>query len=163
MLTHQSETPRPFKNYAAFLSEFYLHGTTKRGWQHICLWHGLLNIFSSLLRPTARGEKKDCFQNISDHRQCTWSCKGFDRDGSRLLDPRLMWLWCRPAAAALIPPLAWELPYATGKALKKQKKNQQQKIITAILTFSIHHLDQSTAINIKARPPSNKKIIVCIF
>ena len=36
-------------------------------------------------------------------------------------DPMLLWLWCRPAAAAPIQPLAWELPYATGAALKKQE------------------------------------------
>ena len=38
-------------------------------------------------------------------------------------DPVLTWLWCRPAAAALIRPLAWELPYAPGAALKRKKKN----------------------------------------
>ena len=27
-------------------------------------------------------------------------------------------LWCRHATVALIPPLAWELPYAMGVALK---------------------------------------------
>ena len=27
------------------------------------------------------------------------------------LDPELLWLWCQLAAAALIRPLAWELPY----------------------------------------------------
>ena len=27
-------------------------------------------------------------------------------------DPVLQWLCCRPAAAALVQPLAWELPYA---------------------------------------------------
>ena len=32
--------------------------------------------------------------------------------------------WRRPAAAALIPPLAWEPPYAVGVALKRQKKLQ---------------------------------------
>ena len=31
----------------------------------------------------------------------------------------MLWLWCRLAAAAVIRPLAWELPYATGVALKK--------------------------------------------
>ena len=31
----------------------------------------------------------------------------------------LLGLWCRLAAAALICHLAWELPYATGAALKK--------------------------------------------
>ena len=30
----------------------------------------------------------------------------------------LLWLWRKPAAAALIRPLAWELPYAEGAALK---------------------------------------------
>ena len=34
------------------------------------------------------------------------------------LDPAWLWLWCRPAAVALIQPLAWELPYAAGGALK---------------------------------------------
>ena len=33
-------------------------------------------------------------------------------------DLALLWLWCRPAAAAPIPPLAWELPYAV-RLLKK--------------------------------------------
>ena len=37
-------------------------------------------------------------------------------------DPMLLWPWCRLAATALIRPLAGELPYATGAALKKQKK-----------------------------------------
>ena len=33
----------------------------------------------------------------------------------------LLWLWCRLAAVALVPPLAWELLYAMGVALKKKK------------------------------------------
>ena len=37
-------------------------------------------------------------------------------------DPALLWLWCRPAAVALIRPLAWEPPYAAGVALKRQNK-----------------------------------------
>ena len=38
-------------------------------------------------------------------------------------DPALLWLWCRPAAAAApIRPLAWEPPYAAGVALERQKK-----------------------------------------
>ena len=37
-------------------------------------------------------------------------------------DPVLLWLWlwCRPAAVAPIQALAWETPYASGAALKKQ-------------------------------------------
>ena len=37
------------------------------------------------------------------------------------LDPLLLWLCCRPAATALIQPLAWEPPYAMDAALKRQK------------------------------------------
>ena len=38
-------------------------------------------------------------------------------------DPKLLWLWRSPAATAPIRPLAWEPPYATGVAPKRQKKN----------------------------------------
>jgi len=37
-------------------------------------------------------------------------------------DPMLLWLWRRSAAVAPIGPLTWEPPYATGAALKRQKK-----------------------------------------
>ena len=43
------------------------------------------------------------------------------------LDPTLLWLWCRPAAVALIPPVAWELPYAADVALKSKKKKKKKK------------------------------------
>ena len=36
------------------------------------------------------------------------------------LDLALLWLWHRLAAIDLIVPLAWELPYAAGAALKRQ-------------------------------------------
>ena len=39
-------------------------------------------------------------------------------------DSEWLWLWCRLAAAAPIGPLAWELPYATGAALKRKKKKR---------------------------------------
>ena len=38
------------------------------------------------------------------------------------LDSKLLWLCCRPAAAAPIRPLGREPPYAVGVALKKKKK-----------------------------------------
>ena len=48
------------------------------------------------------------------------ACRGVGcRCGS---DPELLWLWGRPAAAAQIRLLAWEIPYATGVAIKKKKK-----------------------------------------
>ena len=44
-------------------------------------------------------------------------------------DVALLWLWCRPAATAPIWPLALELPYAMGAALKipKKKKRKERK------------------------------------
>ena len=39
----------------------------------------------------------------------------------------LLWLWHKPAATALIRPLTWELPYAVGVALKRQKKKKKKK------------------------------------
>ena len=47
------------------------------------------------------------------------SCGVGCRRGS---NPELLWLWCRLAAIALILPLAWELLYVMGVALKKKKK-----------------------------------------
>ena len=35
-----------------------------------------------------------------------------------------LWPWHSLAAAALMQPLAWELPYARGAALKKTKKQK---------------------------------------
>ena len=43
------------------------------------------------------------------------------------LDPTLLWLWHRLAALALFQPLAWELPYAEGAALKRKKKKEKRK------------------------------------
>ena len=36
--------------------------------------------------------------------------------------PALLWLWHRWSAVIPIRPLAWQLPYAVGTALKKRKK-----------------------------------------
>ena len=52
------------------------------------------------------------------------SCDTSRRHGS---DPELLWLWCRPAATAPTRPLAWEPPYATGVALKRQKDKERKK------------------------------------
>ena len=35
-------------------------------------------------------------------------------------------MWPRPAAAALIQPLAWELPYVTEAALKRFQKKKKK-------------------------------------
>ena len=43
-------------------------------------------------------------------------------------DPVWLWLWWRPAAAALIGPLAWKLPYAVGVALKRPGKKKKKEL-----------------------------------
>ena len=50
-------------------------------------------------------------------------------------DPALLWLWRRPAAVALIRPLAWEPPYALGAALKRQKRKRKKLIHSNILMY----------------------------
>ena len=50
------------------------------------------------------------------------SCGAGHRHGP---DPALLWLWCRLAAAALIRPLAQEVPRAKSAALKKKKRKEK--------------------------------------
>ena len=54
--------------------------------------------------------------------------------GRRGLHLAWLWLWWRPAAVALIGPLAWEPPYAAGAALKDQKTK---------VFFSTYHNEQA--------------------
>ena len=50
------------------------------------------------------------------------------------LDLALLWLWCSPEAVALIQPVAWELSYAAGVALKRQKKKKKKSRL-ALMTM----------------------------
>ena len=58
-----------------------------------------------------------------------------------------MWLWSRPAAAAPICPLAWELPYATGVALKKKKK----KFVLKIFLRMWQSIQQAFRLKVKSK------------
>ena len=51
----------------------------------------------------------------------------------RSSDPVLLWLWRRPAATALIRPLAWEPPHAAGAAQEMAKKTKKQNKKKAIV------------------------------
>ena len=63
------------------------------------------------------------------------SCGVGLRHGS---DLALLWLWHRPAATALIRPLAWEPPYAVGEAQRNSKKTKKKEIETReTIPFSI--------------------------
>ena len=81
----------------------------------------------------------------------------------RSSDP--VWLWHRPAAVTPIGPLAWEIPYALGAALKGQKKKKKKKI-------QVHHLEflfftncrtQFSQIFATLRWPSLQFPIMCSF
>ena len=52
------------------------------------------------------------------------------------LDLALLPLWCRPAATAPIQPLAWELPYAMGAAVKKKKEKKKKLSLGGGLTVN---------------------------
>ena len=64
--------------------------------------------------PSLSGSGSPCCHELCVGRRC----------GS---DHPLLWLWCRPAPVAPIRPLAGELPYATGTALKSQKRKKKKK------------------------------------
>ena len=42
-------------------------------------------------------------------------------------DLALLWLWHKPAAVALIRPLAWEPPHVIGAALRQKTKDRKKK------------------------------------
>ena len=74
-------------------------------------------------------------------------------------DPTLLWLWCRPTAIAPIRPLAWELLYAMGVALKnKQQKTKQKQRIDSYIRpdnkmeeyrFGIIYIDEDDEIHVE--------------
>ena len=52
-------------------------------------------------------------------------------------DLTLLWLRHRPAAKAPIRPLAWELPYAMGAALKRKLKKKERKNFNPPLNITV--------------------------
>ena len=58
-----------------------------------------------------------------------------------------LWLWRRPAASALIRPLAWELPYAAGAALEKTKNKQTNKQQTNKQKHGLRSLHSDSMVN----------------
>ena len=64
------------------------------------------------------------------------SCGVGRRCGSDLV---LLWLWCRPAAAAPTSPLAWELPHTAGAALTSQKK-KKKRMLGCVSPFGVHRV-----------------------
>ena len=66
------------------------------------------------------------------------------------LDPESLWLWLWlwPAAAVPIRPLAWELPWAAPKALKRKKRGgggKQYGACQGLSLFSLHCIERQSA------------------
>ena len=55
-----------------------------------------------------------------------------------------LWLWCRTAAVAPTRPLAWELTYASGEALKskKKKKKERKKEKSEMVVLKMNRLEK---------------------
>ena len=56
-------------------------------------------------------------------------------DHRPVLDPTLLWLCRRLSAVAPVQPLTWERSYATGVALKREKRKITLDCVAAELTF----------------------------
>ena len=86
-------------------------------------FHKVTNIFlcskSTSFWSSHRGSAK---MNLTRNYEVVGSIPGL---AQWVKDLALLWLWCRLAATALIGPLAWEPPYATGAALKRLKKKKK--------------------------------------
>ena len=81
-------------------------------------------------------------------------------------DMVLLWLWCRSGATASIRPLAWEIPYAAGVALKTKYKYIHMYIHTYIKSLNnfskfTHLADGSETLTEKTerciRQPASRK------
>ena len=73
-------------------------------------------------------------------------------------DLTLLWLWCRPVAAAPIRPLAWEFPYATCAALKKKKINKvARKDLSRDVIFKMREGKKISHLNISKRTSKEEK------
>ena len=66
----------------------------------------------------------------------------------------MLWLWLRPWPQ-LFQPLAWELPYAAGVVIKREKKNQSSRCGTAEMNLTSIHEDTglSPGLAIAWEPP----------
>ena len=81
-----------------------------------------------------------------------WRCMSCSVGYIRGLDPML--LWCRLAAVALIPPLAWERPYAVGAPPPQKRKNSSVMMTAKREWRRKEDRDLETAFKVLASPCS---------
>ena len=86
--------------------------------------------------------------------------------GNRRCHSDPMLLWHRAVAialTALIQPLAWEPPYATGRALKRKKKKRKEKKENTILKMDLGSMNQrnhSKYLELYNKSTLHKKILI---
>jgi len=77
---------------------------------------------------------------------CELQCKSQIGSNLALL---WLWLWQRLAAAALIQPLTWELPYAEGAAIKKERKNEVAGVGVPMWLSGIRNWNKDLALSLQ--------------
>ena len=60
------------------------------------------------------------------------------------LDLALLWLWRRPAATALIGPLAWKPPHTLKEQKGKKLKNERDEMATKQMLSGLHDFNACT-------------------
>ena len=85
---------------------------------------GVPTVAQKVTNPTSIHEDAGSIPGLTQWQESgvAVSCSVGHRRGS---DPALLWLWHRVAAAALIQPLAWEVPLCHTCCPKKQKKEKE--------------------------------------
>ena len=86
------------------------------------MWSSLENVLCAFEKNMY--SRSSCRGTVVNESGMAVSCGVGCRRG---LDPTLLWLWHRPVATALIRPLAWEPPCATGKAQEMAKRQRKKK------------------------------------
>ena len=67
-------------------------------------------------------------------------------------DLTLLWLWCRPAAAALIRPLAWKLPYAAHDVVAKERERAEAECFRKFQLGTWHRVKEGRGWGPVAKP-----------
>ena len=72
----------------------------------------------------------------------------------------MLWPWCRPAAAAPIRPLAWELSYAASVAVKRKIIKEFPLWLSGLRTRLVSKRMQVLSLALLSDPKKEKKKVI---